>query len=324
MALPWPSRGRPLLGVLMKEKIHYLSLGGETMEGHLDPPGGAGAIARDTDSTGRILDLWLHGRSPHTQRAYRADVERFLAFCGKPLRQVTLGDLQAWADQLEAQGLAAATRARALSAVKSLLAWAHRAGLLPVNVGAALRPPAVRQRLAERILPEEAVQRMLALTREPRDQALLRLLYGAGLRVSEACGLNWRDVQPREDGTGQVTVWGKGAKERTVRVSTTTWRALQALRRPEHGPDDPVFRSRKGRRLSTVQAWRIIREAARRAGIEAPVSPHWLRHAPASHALDHGAPIHLVQSTLGHASVATTGRYLHARPGDSSAFYLCV
>lgn len=76
--------------------------------------------------------------------------------------------------------------------------------------------------------------------------------------------------------------------------------------------------------LSTVQVWRINRKAARRAGIEAPVSLHWLRHAHASHALDRGAPIHLVQSTLGHASVATTGRYLHARPGDSSAFYLAV
>jgi len=168
------------------------------------------------------------------------------------------------------------------------------------------------------------VQRLLALTIKPRDHALRRLLYGAGLRVSRACSLNWRDLQSREDGTGQVTVWGKGAKERTVKVSATTWRALQAVRRPEDGPDDTVFRSRKGRRLSTVQAWRIIREAARRAGIEAPVSPHWLRHAHASHALDRGAPIHLVQSTLGHASVATTGRYLHARPGDSSAFYLAV
>lgn len=109
-----------------------------------------------------------------------------------------------------------------------------------------------------------------------------------------------------------------------MRVSATTWWALQALQRPEDGLDDPVFRSRKGGRLSTVQAWRLVREAAPRARIAAPVSPHWLRHAHASHALDRGAPIHLVQSTLGHASVATTGRYLHARPGDSSALYLAV
>jgi integrase/recombinase XerD len=280
------------------------------------------AVPRTEETTEQVVALWLHGRSPHTQRAYRADVERFLRFCGKPLPAVTLADLQAWADHLEDQGLAPASRARALSAVKSLLAWAHRAGLLPVNVGAALRLPAVRQRLAERILPEEAVQRMLALATNPRDQALLRLLYGGGLRISEAIGLCWRDLQPREDGRGQVTVWGKGEKERTVVVSATTWAALQALRRPGDGPDDPVFRSRKGGRLSPAQAWRIVRKAAKRAGVELPVSPHFLRHAHASHALERGAPIHLVQATLGHASVATTGRYLHARPEDSSSRYV--
>ena len=87
----------------------------------------------------------------------------------------------------------------------------------------------------------------------------------------------------------------------------------------------PVFRSRKGRKaLSLRQVERIVQAAARRAGVELPVSPHWLRHAHASHALDRGAPIHLVQATLGHASVATTGRYLHARPTESSAKYLAV
>lgn len=89
-----PPEEGPFFGVLtMNEKFLYLSMGGETMEGHLDRPVGAGAISRETDSTRRLLDLWLHGRLPHTQRAYRADVERFLAFCGKPLRQVHAGGL---------------------------------------------------------------------------------------------------------------------------------------------------------------------------------------------------------------------------------------
>ncbi len=89
-------------------------------------------------------------------------------------------------------------------------------------------------------------------------------------------------------------------------------------------PDAPVFRSRKGGALSSSAVYRIVRQAAERTGLPAGVSPHWLRHAHASHALDRGAPIHLVQATLGHASVATTGRYLHARPNDSSARYLAV
>jgi integrase/recombinase XerD len=89
-------------------------------------------------------------------------------------------------------------------------------------------------------------------------------------------------------------------------------------------PDDPVFRSRKGGALDPSQVLRIVQAAAQRAGLEAKVSPHWLRHGYASHALDRGAPVHLVAATLGHASIATTGRYAHARPSDSSSRYLAV
>ena len=118
--------------------------------------------------------------------------------------------------------------------------------------------------------------------------------------------------------TGQVTVFGKGGKTRAVLLSPDTWEQKVALRGAS-GPDDPVIRSRKkGGALTPQQVGYIVRQAARRAGIEAAVSPHWLRHAHASHNLDRGTPIHLVQATLGHASVATTGRYLHARPNDSS------
>jgi integrase/recombinase XerD len=102
------------------------------------------------------------------------------------------------------------------------------------------------------------------------------------------------------------------------------WRDLQALRAAPADDDGPVFGSRKGGHLTARQAQRLVDAAARRAGLRAGVSPHWLRHAHATHALERGAPIHIVQATLGHASVATTGRYLHARPTDSSARYLAV
>ncbi len=288
----------------------------------LQPPATT-ALDRQAATDDQLVALWLHGRSPHTQRAYRADVARLQAFTGTPLRQVALGDLQAFADSLGT--LAPASRARILGAVKSLLAFAYRLGYLPFDVGRPLRLPPRRSDLAERILPEAAVQRLLALEVNPRNRVLLRLLYAAGLRVSELCGLVWRSVQPR-DQAGQVTVFGKGGKTRTVLLSAETWAELAALRHAlaDVAPDVPVFRSRKGGHLTTVQAWRIVRAAAERAGIPAAVSPHWLRHAHASHALDRGAPIHLVQATLGHASVATTGRYLHARPTDSSARYLAV
>src|SRR5438128_7504431 len=118
--------------------------------------------------------------------------------------------------------------------------------------------------------------------------------------------------------------WDRGGVEpASQQRSAATWQELRGL----GGDGDaasPLFRSRKGGGLSHSQVLRIVRAAAQRAGIQAPVSPHWLRHAHASHALERGCPIHLVQATLGHASVATTGRYLHARPTDSSARYLSV
>ena len=158
--------------------------------------------------------------------------------------------------------------------------------------------------------------------RNQRNAVLLRLLYGAGLRISEACGLAWRDLAARDDG-GQVSVFGKGGKTRVVLLPVGLWAPLAALR-GDAGADEPVFRSQRRGRMDPSAVHRVIKAAAARAGLGPAVSAHWLRHAHASHALDRGAPIHLVQATLGHASVATTGRYLHARPNDSSARYLAV
>lgn len=232
----------------------------------------------------RLIELWLHGRSKATQQAYRRDVKRLSNFT-KPLREVTLGDLQSFLDSLPE--LAPASQARIISGVKSLLSFGHETGYLTLNVGAALRLPKVKNRLAERIASESAIQRMLALESNQRNHALLRLMYATGLRVSEACNLCWRDLQEPGD-TGQVTVFGKGGKTRAVLLSAETWQELTTLRE-EARPDDPVFRSRKGGALDTAQAWRIVKAAVERAGLPEGFSPHWLRHAHAIHALDRGS-----------------------------------
>ena len=278
-------------------------------------------VAR-ADSDDQLVDLWLNGRSPHTQRAYRTDIERFRAGAGKPLAWVTLADLQDFAGLLGK--LSPASRCRILSAVKSLFAFGHRIGYLTFDVGRVLRLPPVRSRLAERILSEGDLHRILSLEPDGRNRAILCLLYASGVRVSELCSLAWRDLRPNGE-AGQITVFGKGGATRAVQIPASVWQQLMALRRAEVLPDDAVFRSRKkkdGAWLRPLAVLRMVRRAAARAGIHLPVSPHWFRHAHASHALDRGAPIHLVQATLGHASIATTGRYLHARPNDSSSRFL--
>ncbi len=280
---------------------------------------GKGVAGRQASTDAQVVAMWLHGKATNTARAYAREASAFSAFVGgAPLPTVTLGDVQAYAEELEGRGLAPATRARALAAVKSLLTFAHRIGYTPMNVGAAEKLPRLKLTLAERIVPLETVAAIVAGETNARNRVLVRLLYFGGLRVSEATGLRWRDVQARKSGA-QVTVHGKGEKTRVVLLPAPVAAELETLR-GDAGPDAPVFVGRGGA-LTAGQAWRIVKAAADRAGVPA-VSPHWLRHAHASHALDGGAGIHVVRDTLGHASLATTSRYLHARPGDSSALYL--
>ncbi|HBN74924.1 MAG TPA: integrase [Planctomycetaceae bacterium] len=278
-----------------------------------------GPVTQQADTDEHLIELWLHGRPVHTQRAYRRETDRFIKHVNKSLRLVKLADIQTFADDL-IDSLKESSLHRALSAVKSLFAFGFRLGYLTFDVGAALMLPTFRDELADRILSEVDVLRIISLEPQPRNRAILLTLYAGGFRVSEICQLKWCHLQER-DSAGQITVYGKGGKTRTVLMPHTVWEALQKLEQ-NPSPEAPVFRSRKRGHLDESAVWRIVSKASERAGVEKNVSCHWFRHAHASHALDRGCPIHLVQATLGHSSISTTGRYLHARPTDSSGNYL--
>jgi integrase/recombinase XerD len=278
--------------------------------------------APDGSNDVRLVELWLSLKiSTHTRRAYAAEAHRFLKTVGNRLGWVTLADVQAYAALLEQGSLKPASQNRALTAVKSLLSFGQEIGYLPFNVGVAVKLRPNRDNLAQRILEESEVAKLIEAAPDGRDRVLLKLLYVSGVRVSELCGLKWCDAIARREG-GQITVFGKRGKTRTILLKPKSWDQLLAIR-GKAGPVDAIFPSRKGGgHLDTSQVRRIVYAAAKKAGLEQKVSPHWMRHAHASHALDRSAPIHLVQATLGHASVSTTGRYLHARPTESSSFYL--
>ena len=287
------------------------------------PAQAIGSIAGATTDDGMVR-VWLDCyRSPNTRRRYAADARAFLGFAGKPLRECTLSDIQAFAGSLA--DVSTSTAAARLTGVKSLIALAHRLGYIPFDTAAPVRLGAVRDGLVEHIVPEFQVQQLLNLERHPRNTAILRLMYGAGLRISEACGLRWRDFVARDD-AGQISVYGKGSKLRIILLSAPLWTRLVALRGPTGsrgaGPDDFVFRSRNGGGLKPRQVHDIMKRAAKRAKLPLFIACHALRHSHCSHSLDRGAPIHVVQATLGHASLSTTSRYTHVRPGDSSARYL--
>jgi len=276
-------------------------------------------LQRQADTDEQAIKLWLHGKAAHSKRAYGLDVARFRASVGKALPAVTLADLQQFADSLA--GLAPASQKRILASVKSLLGFCLKVGYCPFNVGAALTVRKTKNTLAERILPHEDVARIIEREDGPRNHAMLRFLYETGCRVSELCGLVWRDCQPRDNGLAQVTVFGKGDKTRHVLISKRLYKEMTRLR-GDAGDDAPVFPSKTGKALDQPAVFRVMQAAAQRAGIEQSVSPHWFRHAAASHALDNGCPIGLVKEQLGHASLETTSVYVHARPTDGLFKYL--
>lgn len=282
------------------------------------------ARAEVTDA--RLLELWLHDRPQKTRTEYRRDVLKLLDFTAPMfIRQITLSDLQNFSDSLK--GLKPSSRARTLSAAKSLFRFAHEIGYIPLNPAIPLRLPktdgcqsAIN---AKRILSEAEIKSIIAAAETPRDHVILSFLYYTGCRASELLNLRNEDLQERSSG-GQATLRGKGDKTRAVLLPTPLWTELAAFRNVEQ-PTSRLFAGVRGgseQPLNLSTLFRIVRKAAVAAGITKGVSPHWLRHGHASHALDRGAPIHLVRDTLGHASISTSSRYAHARPNQCSSTYL--
>ena len=280
------------------------------------------------------MRLWLNGLSPHTQRNYRRYFKQFRAFCPIPIDQITLSDILAFKEHVEAMPIADGSKHFVLAAIKSFFQFVTvKLRLLPVDVAAPLRMSGVKETLGERIMSEEEVERLIIAAKPGRDRIILEMLYYTGMRRAELVGLTWADATPRDDVEGmggQLKLFGKGKKTRTVLIPIATWAKLLALRPSSPaaavGSADPNAADGDGRSkifaITSGQVYRIVKSAARAAHCSPQASPHWLRHCNASHALDRGCKIHVVQQQLGHASLATTSRYLHARPKESSAAFL--
>jgi len=270
------------------------------------------------------------GLAAHTLAAYRRDLTRYQAAmsargrCG--IGEVTSDDVAAYLAGLRQGGdghppLAASSAARAVAAVRGLHAFAAREGMAGADAAGQVRPPTPARRLPRAIGIAE-VERLLGAAGsggEPgsplplRDRALLELLYGTGARISEAVGLDVDDL-----GKATLRLAGKGGKDRVVPVGSYATAALDAYlvrarpalaasaRRTSASP--AVFLNARGGRLTRQGAWGILQAAAQRAGLTG-VSPHTLRHSFATHLLDGGADVRVVQELLGHASVTTTQVY---------------
>lgn len=252
--------------------------------------------------------------SEHTLAAYRRDLSQFVRHCGeeRALQAVTRGDVQDWLVAGHAAGLAATTLARRLSAVNSFFDACVESGRCRSNVAAGIRPPKRPKRLPRTLPPEQtaALMQPTARSSDLRDLALLAVMYGCGLRVSEAVGLNVRDIDMY---TLEIRVMGKGRKERIAPLPVGAKRFLQQYLdvRGDAGQEPALFLNRRGGRLSVRSVQRMLKERALVNGADLSVTPHRLRHSFATHLLAGGVDLRAIQELLGHASLATTERYTH-------------
>jgi len=268
---------------------------------------------------GGLPDRLIHGwlllaaqRSDRTGETYLDAFNRVAGFLPADPRRLT-PDGAAWIYRWLVERFSVRTANTSLYALRSLWRYLQEQGWADGNPWQAVRPQRPKDTRAERILTEEQVRKLLRNAPPGPERLFLRVLYYCGLRVSEAVNLRWRDFHRDQQGWA-VTIYGKGQKTRTVHLRDDLWAALQALPGPRHA-DARLFP------WSRVRGWRAVKRAAERAGVPL-ASPHWLRHSHASHALDRGAPIHVVQATLGHARLSTTEGYLHVRPGVGSGTWL--
>ena len=261
------------------------------------------------------------GRSPHTVRAYLADLTGLLAGV-RVLPDLDLALLRGWLADAHAGGAARSTLARKAAAARTFTAWAHRRGLIPADPGARLTAPRARHALPTVLDTEQAAAVLdgAAARAEPDDPVALRnrvvveLLYATGIRVAELCGLDLDDV---DDDRRALRVIGKGDRERTVVYGVPAGRVLRlwreagrpALARP--GSPPALLLGARGGRLDPRVARSVVHEAVAAVPDVPDIGPHGLRHAAATHMLNGGADLRYVQELLGHAKLSTTQLYTH-------------
>lgn len=284
------------------------------------PSGGAAQLLQD----------WLaqlgavRGASPRTLTAYRRDVAGYLGFLaghwGGPagaaaLARVSTADLRAWMAHVRGDGLSARSLARALSAVKGFHAWLAESHGLPAPAVTATRGPRIKARLPRPVAPDAAralIAGVEAQSLEPwvaaRDVAVVTLLYGCGLRISEALSLRQADAPLGE----MLRIRGKGGRERLVPVLPAAARAVEAYRALlpfGPAPGAPLFLGARGGALNPRLVQKAMAAARMQLGLPATATPHALRHSFATHLLEAGGDLRTIQELLGHATLASTQVY---------------
>lgn len=226
--------------------------------------------------------------------------------------------------------VAASTRNLYRNCLSSLFQYLENVGYISRSPVKVVRQEKILESFHYKVLSIEQIKRMTQKLESPRDRLILQILYFTGLRVSEVSAVRVKDFavsnHKKNSQGAYLTVIGKGSKIRTILTGTYLWKEIKRyIKKSDLKANDYIFNF-EGQPLSRVSIFKIVKKATLLAGIKVPgdktPSPHWFRHTSAIHALENGADIHVVQTTLGHASLATTGQYLKSRPAKSNASYL--
>lgn len=256
------------------------------------------------------------GLSPNTIESYRRDVLNFISYLEEAqinsLNLVRELNIVNYLGSLQAKHQASASICRALIAIKVFCRFLKREGIIEANAALYLETPKLWQLIPE-VMTAEEVELLLAQPDDStangsRDKAILELLYASGMRVSELCSLSIHAADETF-----VRVKGKGSKERLVPIGKKAVEAIDAYLQKFRDGDrnEALFVNQKGTRIDRIEVWKMIKKYGKMAGIAKNISPHTLRHSFATHLLDNGADLRVIQEMLGHASISSTDRYTH-------------
>jgi integrase/recombinase XerC len=276
-----------------------------------------------------LAELARRGASAHTLRNYSSDLEQFAAYFelpgegAPPIEELDLPMLREWLSDLYDQELAVTSIRRKIAAIRAMFKFLLQEGLITRNVSGRLRQPKAAQRLPDVMSAEKTNNLLDAIAEQPekeRDIAILELLYGCGIRVSELVGIDLGDVTLHD---GWLRVRGKGNKERQVPVVE---RACSAVRRyldvrKAAVDETALFLNSRGARLGDRQVRRLVKMYALAAAGDSTVHPHSFRHAYATHLLSDGADLRAIQELLGHARLSTTQKYTQVSLKDLQLVY---
>ena len=261
--------------------------------------------------------------SPNTVASYCHDVEGFMEYFGGRPSEVEPSDIVEYLGQKASDGLSKRSSARLLSSLRSFFAWSVEEGDIKDNPCDRVEAPKLGKYLPSVLSVEEVSAIIDSAAPGSRDRAILEVLYGCGLRVSEVCGLRLSKVFFDE---GFVSIIGKGNKQRLVPLGEMAADAIKAYLPSRTAPaaaayEDYVFLNRFGKPLSRVSVFNMVKEKAMAAGVNKEISPHTFRHSFATHLIENGADLRIVQEMLGHESILTTEIYTHI---DTSTWHKAI